>query len=340
VRLTAGTRSWIDPALLGTGGSGNGYTGSKGDRGYNGSRGSRGYTGSIGYAGSSGTDAISSWIRITSNTTAVSTGHYIADTTAGPFTLELPASPAIGDYIYIVDGNDWSANPLTVTRNGSLIEGDIEDVLINLQGIHVYFVYNNNINGWQVTATLGQRGQFGFTGSVGSDGFTGSTGPQGPQGYTGSEGPQGPQGPQGYTGSEGPQGPQGYTGSTGPQGPQGYTGSEGPQGPQGYTGSTGPQGPLGYTGSEGPQGYTGSTGPQGPQGYTGSLGYTGSVGPTPETTVYTAQSIALTNGVPNVPASTLADIQTFNDGNRYTFTDGSVAGPAWIVTVGFTGVAI
>ena len=71
-------------------------------------------------------------------------------------------------------------------------------------------------------------------------------------------------------------------------------------------------------------------------GYTGSQGYTGSTGPTPESTTYTAQSIALTNGV--YVSGSVTDVQSFNDGNQYIITDGTASGPAWIIDVGFTGI--
>lgn len=159
-------------------------------------------------------------------------------------------------------------------------------------------------------ASLGEKGDTGFTGSVGAVGpqgpigYTGSQGAQGPIGFTGSAGPTGAQGPTGFTGSRGfvgstgnqgpvgftgsastavgPQGPPGPTGPTGPQGPQGLTGSTGPQGPQGLTGpqgAQGAQGPVGYTGSQGVAGPTGPTGPTGPQGLQGPQGLTGAQGP-------------------------------------------------------------
>lgn len=52
---------------------------------------------------------------------------------------------------------------------------------------------------------------------------------------------------------------------------------------------------------------------------------------------YTADSISLTNGV--YVSGSVTDIQTYNDGNFYQITDGTLSpGPAWIITVTFTGV--
>jgi hypothetical protein len=58
--------------------------------------------------------------------------------------------------------------------------------------------------------------------------------------------------------------------------------------------------------------------------------------PFPTTTTYTAASISVTDGV--YISGSLSDIQTFNDGNYYYISDGTGAGPAWIITIGFTGV--
>ena len=74
-------------------------------------------------------------------------------------------------------------------------------------------------------------------------------------------------------------------------------------------------------------GLVGATGPTGP---------TGATGAPPESTIYTAASISLTGGV--YVSGTLSDIQSFNDGNYYTITDGSGTAPAWQIDVGFTGV--
>lgn len=77
-------------------------------------------------------------------------------------------------------------------------------------------------------------------------------------------------------------------------------------------------------------------GPQGPQGEIGPTGPQGEIGPSPATTIYTAQTIDLTNGV--YVSGDVTSIQNFNDGQSYALTDGSHAGPAWIVDATFTGV--
>ena len=201
--------------------------------------------------------------RLTSNTTATMNYNYIADTTGGAFTVTLPASPALGAWVKIVDGGNWAVNNLTVASNGSNIEGVVQDVLIDASGIELLFVYDGTSNGWQVSTTLGQQG---YTGSQGKglqlSGTTSSNAllPTLSSTSTGSA----------------------YLISTSTHiwvwngsswidngSLAGYVGS---QGSTGYTGSastaTGPQGIMGYAGSQGISGYIGSVG------YVGSAGTT------------------------------------------------------------------
>ena len=87
------------------------------------------------------------------------------------------------------------------------------------------------------------------------------------------------------------------------------------------------------TGDRGDTGYVGSAGYAGSTGYVGSRG---TDGVTPESLTYLPQTITLTDGV--YVSGGLSDVQTFNDGNAYVITDGTHAGPAWVITLGFSGV--
>ena len=140
--------------------------------------GPRGATGATGATG-----AVAPWTRITTTTTAVSNAQYIADTSGGVFTLTLPATPSLGNVVIITDGGDWSVNNLIVARNGSTIEGGVNDYLIDVKGTTVYFIFDGTT--WQVTATTGAVGA---TGATGPTGATGTTGPAGATGATGASG--------------------------------------------------------------------------------------------------------------------------------------------------------
>ena len=240
-----------------------------GPRGYVGSSGAMGYTGSSGAI-------LDTWTKKTSNYTAISRNRIIADTSSGPFNITLPASPSLGDYVIITDGYNFAVNAVTVLNNGSTIEGQNSNVLVNISSVDLEFFYDGNT--WQIISTSGPAGFTGSAGAQGSIGYTGSTGSQGAVGFTGSTGSQGAVG---FTGSTGSQGTVGFTGSTGSQGAVGFTGSTGSQGTVGFTGSTGSNGAVGFTGSTGSQGaigFTGSAGTQGTVGFTGSIGTQGNVG--------------------------------------------------------------
>ena len=88
------------------------------------------------------------YTRKTSNYTAVNGDAIIADTTAGSFTITLPASPSLGASVTIVDGNDWSQNNLTINRNGSLIEDLAQDLVFDLRGVKVEFIYDGTT--WEI----------------------------------------------------------------------------------------------------------------------------------------------------------------------------------------------
>lgn len=96
------------------------------------------------------------YIKKTANYTAVTKDGIIADTGAGTFTVELPSSPAIGDQVFIVDGNNFGTTNLTVGRNGSTIEGLSEDLILDIQGVSVQFIYSGST--WDVYAQVGGTG--------------------------------------------------------------------------------------------------------------------------------------------------------------------------------------
>jgi hypothetical protein len=91
--------------------------------------------------------------RKTANYTASANEGVIADTSGGVWTLTLPATPTAGDVVAVVDGADWSVNHLTVARNGSTIEGDAEDMTMDLGGVSVDFIYDGTT--WQIYAQVG-----------------------------------------------------------------------------------------------------------------------------------------------------------------------------------------
>lgn len=96
---------------------------------------------------------VSNYSRKTANYTAVNGDLLIADTTAGTFTITLPATPSTGNYIRVADGNNWETTNLTIGRNGSTIEGSAADLTLDVAGITVDIIYDGTT--WEVFANTG-----------------------------------------------------------------------------------------------------------------------------------------------------------------------------------------
>jgi hypothetical protein len=85
----------------------------------------------------------------TANYTASNKDGILADTTAGTFTVTLPTSPAVGSCIIINDAADnFETNNLTVDRNGSTIESNSQNLVLDVSGISVTLIYTGTT--WQV----------------------------------------------------------------------------------------------------------------------------------------------------------------------------------------------
>lgn len=67
--------------------------------------------------------------------TTIGPGSYLVDTSAGPLTLTLLASPATGAVIEFIDGpGTWSASALTVNGNGKTIFGSTDPLVCDVSG--------------------------------------------------------------------------------------------------------------------------------------------------------------------------------------------------------------
>jgi len=89
--------------------------------------------------------------RAASTTVTVQAGAQIlANTSTGAWTLTLPASPATGDEVSIIDSNyKFNTNNLTIGRNGSNIANTAVDLVVNTQGAAFTLVYSGNATiGW------------------------------------------------------------------------------------------------------------------------------------------------------------------------------------------------
>jgi hypothetical protein len=93
----------------------------------------------------------------TSNYTASANDGVQTSTSGGSFTVTLPATPAVGDQVIVTDSvGSWATNNLTIGRNGSTIEGDASDLICDISGVSVQFVYSGTT--WDVFAQAGGAG--------------------------------------------------------------------------------------------------------------------------------------------------------------------------------------
>jgi hypothetical protein len=105
------------------------------------------------------------WTKITTTTTATTKKQYVTDTTAGAFTVTLPATPAAGDYVYFMDAGNWAVNNLTVARNGSTIEASATNLVLDVRGLMVQLIFDGTT--WQVMSNIGPQGPIGPIGPQG-----------------------------------------------------------------------------------------------------------------------------------------------------------------------------
>ena len=156
-------------------------TGTKGDIG---PRGLQGIQGVRGTAGSQQPFTVHS-----STTFTAAAGDRIL-TTSSATTITLPATPTAGNFIMAVDGSGtWNSNNITVSRNGNTIEGEQEDLVLDVNDAWAEMYYDGS--DWKVRSSLGTAGPPGATGPQGTQGVQGTVGATGAVGSTGPVGPAG-----------------------------------------------------------------------------------------------------------------------------------------------------
>ena len=85
----------------------------------------------------------------TASFTATSGDGFFVDTTSSALTVTLPASPSAGDIVAIADYAGTAAtNNITIARNGSNIEGEAENGLMNVNRESKTLVYVDATQGW------------------------------------------------------------------------------------------------------------------------------------------------------------------------------------------------
>jgi len=88
--------------------------------------------------------------------TAVANDQIVVDTAANVVTITLPATPAVGDEVTIMDGSatgGFATNNCVVARNGSNIEGAASDDSLTVNNQCVTLIYANATKGWLYKST-------------------------------------------------------------------------------------------------------------------------------------------------------------------------------------------
>ena len=94
-----------------------------------------------------------SYFTITSSSitayTAVAGDQLLINTTQTTVTITLPASPAVGDEIVIIDARGtFGSNNVTVARNGQPINSGTNNLALAINGQAITLVYIDSTRGW------------------------------------------------------------------------------------------------------------------------------------------------------------------------------------------------
>lgn len=97
------------------------------------------------------------WTLVDTATTLVANNKYIADSTAGQFTLTLPGSPSVGTEIWIQDyNNNWATDNVLVTSVAENIQSQVGTLVLDIAGATVLLTFMGGTIGWDVKNVTGQ----------------------------------------------------------------------------------------------------------------------------------------------------------------------------------------
>jgi hypothetical protein len=90
------------------------------------------------------------WRTVTAAATVQPGSAILANTATTSFTITLPASPATGDIVSIVDaGYTFDTKPLTLGQNGSNITNNNGNLIVNTEGAGFTLIYSGDASvGW------------------------------------------------------------------------------------------------------------------------------------------------------------------------------------------------
>lgn len=90
------------------------------------------------------------WSVITGATTAEANNGYMVDSSSTGITVTLPATPSTGDVVRVVDLGNAATNNITIARNGEVIQGTADDLLVATNNAAFGLVYSNGTFGWRM----------------------------------------------------------------------------------------------------------------------------------------------------------------------------------------------
>jgi hypothetical protein len=93
---------------------------------------------------------------IVNTATAITKGEgFMCDTTGGGFIVTLPAAPALGDAVRIMDlAGTFDTDNLVIARNGNNIMGLAQDLTLSTENAAIGLVYSNATYGWKLIEVL------------------------------------------------------------------------------------------------------------------------------------------------------------------------------------------
>jgi hypothetical protein len=91
------------------------------------------------------------WTAKTGTYTAVASDRLIVNTAGSAYTINLPATPLLGDTVKFIDGaGTFHINNLTIGRNGANIMGASENMVVATENAAFTLVYYNTTYGWRL----------------------------------------------------------------------------------------------------------------------------------------------------------------------------------------------
>lgn len=116
------------------------------------------------FQSSGGGGGASDYVSKTADYTAVDKDQLLGDTSGAAFTITLPASPTVGNFVVIADAKGtWATNNLTVGRNGQLIESTAANLVADVNGVQITLVFVGGGVGWRVLYQMAQASGTGAT---------------------------------------------------------------------------------------------------------------------------------------------------------------------------------